>query len=1840
MVKKKTGESKYVQIIQQQGKKTPALVPLLLFIKVDSTANEFYYLFTFFLRFVGFIIICGNFAINKSLQNDYLSISIIFRYLTSYKIAEQFKMTNFAYNIISLLLFILSIVFIFFYYKTFRTIKKKIKLTKISTFKFQIMLDHLIFLVFPLVIEFLSFIYYIEFLDEKFIIHKNSSSYLNVVNLILNSISIIFYNFQAFLHILCENDPVNDDGLVKTKYGKNKLIILCIMQNIIMIECLELYLSEKNLMIYKVILNIGILIFLVCLYIDSYNKYNYENNLNYFINIMSIFCFYSIVFDIILSLLDYKIETYDTLVFYTICKIIISFFFDHLNKTMYNKRMIFLLQDELFKVYDNYMFRKDTFDVLWYFYDIVKKVHNSPENINLRQIINVILLHQSKCHNNECKCRYINIFPKGKKYTKIYINNFMERINFILESIFVKIDYLKNYELTLLLAEHFYNYNNNPILSYSIIQTILYFHTESLQIDQVLILFTALHKYIDKCNNILTYEKLNDPVNINQIILDDKQTKLYKSIYQNYKYLIKVQKVIKKYAIDYLQVLKFKENMEETVEIVKDENNEILKIKSYYLSTKNLSNIINILLGEIDMNNNLISYLKTLDPNKIPVSLIYKCFLFAELFLCGKLPKEVMSLMYSFSNERNLYTEKIQPGALAKIKNKYIEKHVNGKNFYIIFKFNNGMNIHYFDEVLSKKLGFIQKDLLGFGIEKILPKDIIIPHEHAVIRYLINQKHRVFNNLCVFIFDRDMHMHYFVNTGVCMPGLGKYLFCIINCYTHDNPNIYYIFLNKHFDWISISSNFLTKKKISLHILNKLKIKAKELFNLKDADFEKFKAHIDEIDDYNNYLEIKTDLFYAQKLFKEKSKYHSRQSIFQLSKIYKVNNNNFYEEKTELQNDEYRLINIETLFNHENKINIKKIKNDKVRFRLNGKAFAKKINELIARNSENEINTKIYNFLENEGDFYGEYGLTLIYNTYYYEIKMEEIFSEKITDIKNLNRFSKSLSIHANKVGNNKKITTFLIKDKEENNQNKEETVLIQSNNIVINKVKLYDYVTFFVIVILTSLFIVYVYILVYQKNMVSSNRRSFMMYYYNFYQRDMLNELYSCIFSSYFHYMNLTNYTDIMKEQDYIDLLSQNSDLFQDGYHQFYEVYITYKSKENGPIHLIFDKQKIYKIASYFTYIEYDSEYTLEAEYISFTSKLSSMTDLIEDIVTDSKVLFLGKFLEEPYSENKTNTYYIRTLYYLCKNYYTLFYKIFEDLESEVTLEFTALSNKSKITYLALELLGFCIILLFFVIVLIFLHQTNQAIFRNILNMYIDFNQKDNFSYKNKKVNLSLMKVISGFIVLINDFNLENLDKLNSIIRGKAVQMKEDSSEYSKFLGITNIYNKEDIYRSSGVFASGSSENNSGLISSSTYNNKNKVNLMLQKIENKNNNNELNDNNNSTNSFSNSKILLNSTSTDNIKSLNTKNQLLKESKINNFNPLGFEIKTNLLNKNKGMEKKKSLHINKFQSQDQLNPNKNNNSKNSINNNNYKDDSSNDENKMTIEIFVKKMENNGLKQVKMSKIVLFAFFLFAFIYVTAKIIISLDFIGDIKSIFEDFGVLAYRYSLIFYYFNSLRLLIIIPQFGDEKIFQTMGERAQNIDEKMNNFINFKMTRYTNVCNFYSHILEKNHEEIVKTICENDLKCNEIMESKRYNLFSQGLKIAVPSTVSQISNIYKDYEKSKSIINDTDIIIKLFINNQFEQIDMNLNYVYSNIQRRIFQVFLEDLNSLVSGFNSKITALNICAFFYCFIVAFTTLFFIIYFLRRITVRIEEATVRINNTFCYMVKTNSNRDNKDDN
>ena len=1876
MVKKRDDDNKYIQILKYINKDTPSIVPILLFIKADSLQNEIFYFIVIFFRFLGLLIICGNYRYSSSISTDHLTISTIFRSICAYGLSKKLHITNLSYIIISIILFVLLLMIYILYYTLIKAIKNKNNSINLTLLRIQVFFDVIFFILFPYIIEFLSFIFYIEFEGEKFIIKKELNKVVNIIILALNCISILGFNIQSFFHILSVNNPLDEsNNKIKLKYGRNKLLVISLMQNIIIIESLSLYLSNNYLTIYKTILNSMLIIFFIVLYLYSHYNFNYNTKTNYFINILSIFCFFSLLFEMLFSLLGYIIESYVTLFFYTIFKIIISFLFDYSSNTLYNKKMISLLQEEIFKIYnDKNIQDNQNYDILYYFYDIYRRIKENNGNANTKIMVNVILLHLSKCHSSECKCKYIEIFPHGKKYIDEYINNFLERINFLLESIFVELDYQKNYDLTVLLAEHYYNYKNNPILSYSMIQTILTFNTKSLSINQILILFTALTKYVNKYDNKYEISIGNkSSKELEKEILNDKKAKLYKNIYNNFKYLMKVKKIIKKYAKDYLQLIKYKENMEESVQLVKDENNDIIKITSYFLTTKNLSSIIKILLGEFLLNQNLKFYLTSLDASRIPIDIIYKCILFSELFLCGKIPNEILALMNAINPGINKYSQRIQTNTLIKIDESYREKHLqDNSNYYIIFKFSNGINIHYFDESLSKKLGYTQKDLLNSPLDKIIPKEFKIPHNCSVISFLINEQNRIINNFKHFIFDKDMQIYPATLSGVCMPGLGKYLFCIAKIILNSVKNEYYFYLGKNFECISISSNFDTNYNISLNLLHKYKINPLELIDFKMEDLGKLNNDILKINNYKRNLEMKTDCFYAQKLFKEKSKFHSGQNNFQLVKLMKKYDNSNLDENAELKDNEEegeKINLIEKLISLKYQYIYLKTHLMKIKIKKNRKIFFSKIDEIMNKyNNENDKNVKkLISFSSNFltkfcnrkqinkvdfGYFNIEYGLTMIYNTYFYIFKMEEIYKDiplvrasfnndgnAKNDLIFNNSFGtitpKGIRIRPSQTRETEKVTNEEISQKDTDNKK-----VLSSNNLVINKVQCFHYVTPLVVIILGSLLITYVIILLYQRNMVSSSNKGFLVYYYNYYQRDQLYAIYSVSLSSYYHYLGLTNFSDVMKESDYIDLIKRYSIEFQRAFHTFYDVYISANNKDTSQINYIFNNIEISKISNYFKNITIIDNYVKESEYLGYITRLCTIEDEIDDILDDSENLFLGKiFKTENYSKIQTKSYYGQIMYYLSKNYQSLYNQIYSGLESESTNNFNELSANSKKTYLCIEIMGFIIIVFFFIIVLIFLHQTNTAIFRNIVIMFINYTHDDNFHYKNKKDNYLLIKIISGFVILINDFNLDNLHKFQNVISqssSKSISMDStfDIKEDPKTPSFDNILETRIKKSSKNVNTISNKDNYTSLIledNNKTNNSElSKLNMSSSKqplqikaievLKNLNNTQKADENSTTNNLTGNSNNNLMSPRRTSKKNLIKNKSILSSSLIKSSKNTSVKIKATKVDGPTPKYKSKNINLNI--------------------------EEINDEEKMTAQMFLNKLENNGIKEIKLSRIVLLILFIFVVVYVLVKIYISLNFISEIKGIFDDFGVLSYRYSSMYYYFNSLRTLLVFPDFGDETIFETMNANMADRLKKMNVVLDFKLVKYPAV-GYYYWVTGTNMKkprpssEYIDITCYDDQKCREIINNKKYDVLSEGLKMAVTSMYQQIINIYDDYRKEKFNINsttDASYIKEKFINSQYEQIDINLNYVFTCIENRIYEAFMKDLTALVVKYNSIIEALNICAVIYCFFVAFTVMTFIIFYLRRITKRIEEATFRINNSFSYMAQKNINNDIKE--
>ena len=266
-----------------------------------------------------------------------------------------------------------------------------------------------------------------------------------------------------------------------------------------------------------------------------------------------------------------------------------------------------------------------------------------------------------------------------------------------------------------------------------------------------------------------------------------------------------------------------------------------------------------------------------------------------------------------------------------------------------------------------------------------------------------------------------MQMHPAFVSGICLPGIGKFLFCIMKSYFKNDKNEYYFYLGKNFECISLSYNFNLNYHISLNLLNNYKINLLDLIDIKYEDLKIFNNDIIKINKYKENLNMITDYFYAHKLFKENSKNYYGENNFHLVSLMKKNENKFNEENIELINnnmDEQQKNIFEKIMNVKYQYKYLKTHLIKKKEKKSRKFFFDKIEEMINRyNNENDQTIKQLNFLSeylnniyfnkskeliDAGYFIIEFGLTMIYNTYFYFFKIKENSKEMILINQNIN----------------------------------------------------------------------------------------------------------------------------------------------------------------------------------------------------------------------------------------------------------------------------------------------------------------------------------------------------------------------------------------------------------------------------------------------------------------------------------------------------------------------------------------------------------------------------------------------------------------------------------------------------------------------------------------------------------------------------------------------------------------------------------------------------------------------------------------------------------------------
>ena len=319
--------NKYIKVLSRLGKQFSPVEGLLIMMRSYATNNVYYYIFCIVFRALFLIMISGNYInpflhINSQVIQDsskIFSLHYVFKNFTL-KYNDYLKICVVLYALfiirMSMILYILKLFYDHKYNDSFPV-----------PFKYQTIVEHLIFLFFPFLLEFLVVPYYIYNCKEKFVIQYDTIDKGEIILImIINTFLIIVYNLHNYSYMTCinKNYTHNDsEAILRTtnekvfensfvSYRDSNLSFFCfiIFQNVPLIQNIENYISEKSIIYYKASISIIFALIMILIIRQRTHSYNYSNLINTLMSVLLLFCFYSIILDIIFYLSKYAFKNW------------------------------------------------------------------------------------------------------------------------------------------------------------------------------------------------------------------------------------------------------------------------------------------------------------------------------------------------------------------------------------------------------------------------------------------------------------------------------------------------------------------------------------------------------------------------------------------------------------------------------------------------------------------------------------------------------------------------------------------------------------------------------------------------------------------------------------------------------------------------------------------------------------------------------------------------------------------------------------------------------------------------------------------------------------------------------------------------------------------------------------------------------------------------------------------------------------------------------------------------------------------------------------------------------------------------------------------------------------------------------------------------------------------------------------------------------------------------------------------------------------------------------------------------------------------------------------------
>jgi hypothetical protein len=339
----------------------------------------------------------------------------------------------------------------------------------------------------------------------------------------------------------------------------------------------------------------------------------------------------------------------------------------------------------------------------------IKEQNNAESAFFLIKFLNK---HIDNCYKETCDCKLFAIYMKNnkndlnKEELKDYLYKLINILNYLFESCFVEYDFYNNYDLSILLAEHFCHLRNNPTMSFSIITTLMLKKRNQFSKFEMVVIYELCQKYI---YFIIAKVKNDYDIEIRYNKFDLLKNQIRQNEFIDYYYNLilsnKAKKLISNYIDNEIKILKYKSLFEESLSFHFDENNENLesvkinffdqfinidnlyneydnkkvkknKMEKEKINSSNLYNIIYLLNMEYKYYRKIIYSISQIKINKdMPIFMIFKYILFFDIFLGGKIPEQIIDKLYACLNtSTNLYNSFISENEYNILKRKYKEQ--------------------------------------------------------------------------------------------------------------------------------------------------------------------------------------------------------------------------------------------------------------------------------------------------------------------------------------------------------------------------------------------------------------------------------------------------------------------------------------------------------------------------------------------------------------------------------------------------------------------------------------------------------------------------------------------------------------------------------------------------------------------------------------------------------------------------------------------------------------------------------------------------------------------------------------------------------------------------------------------------------------------------------------------------------------------------------------------------------------------------------------------------------------------------------------------------------------